>query len=141
MSHLEGASSWSYFRVVIAFLVSPLVVPIILGLLADNIEPPSVEKVIKYLPLFSFLTYLVAAVIGGPVYLVFRELKIQSMWAYSLAGLAIGLLVFLLVQVFIYAWHADMGLGVAFTFSRTLATTVFWIIAKWTPRSRPIRFI
>ena len=129
----QRRDEWNALRIVAGFLFAPLVAPVVLAVGADSSEPLSLWKIGKYFPLFSLLTYLVTAIVGIPLYLWFRHRQIRKFWPYPLVGLAVGSMIFLLLEMFVYAWYADLELGVALGIAGTLTTCVFWVIAVWRP--------
>ena len=81
------------FRVWLAFVVAPLVTPVVF-VVVEVLEGrvTNWQALFGYLLVFSAFTYPSVAVFGVPSYLIFRKWRVTSVGAYALAGAVIGLL-------------------------------------------------
>ena len=120
-------------RVFVGFLIAPTAA-IIVFMLGGESEIPLPQDWPEYFVGYGFFVYAATALFGGPAYLLFKARGWSSLTSYAVAGAAIGLLVFVVLEVFVYYWRADIGLSGTCMLAGTLATTVFWLISEWSPR-------
>jgi len=121
-------------RLLAAFLVTPLVPPVLAFLISNSRDGVWVAKFA--LP-FSIVTTLVVAL---PLHILFSKLEWASVWAYMLIGACCGLV----AVVFIFAgtvmnafaahvpgpWASIAVLSIVFGVLGSLSGLVFWLVAR-----------
>lgn len=121
-------------RVLAAFIVTPLVPPVLAFLLSNSRDGAWVAKFA--LP-FSIATTLVIAL---PLHMLFRKLEWASVWAYMLIGACCGVaaVMFLFASTVMNAfamhaqepWTSIAALSVIFGVLGCLSGLVFWLVAR-----------
>jgi hypothetical protein len=90
--------------VILAFLVSPALVPIVLFLplgagVRDNSEWELIAALL-FVSLYALpIAYAAELVLGIPAWLLFRHFKVRSLWAFAIAGAGIGWLAMFLLSI------------------------------------------
>ena len=81
-------SWWDAVRIPIAFLVAPLVVPLLAVLVLD--APLSDPSIVALLIVVTFATYVGVAAFGVPTFLLMRSRQWTEFWMALTAGFIIG---------------------------------------------------
>ena len=115
----------NYRRLFLAFLVSPLMALFVFIVTTMALGVPSGEILIGlifYIP----LTYLVAAVLGLPMFLLSRSLGWKNVFAYILGGATVGLIEALFL---LGLFSRNMGLEFLLCpIAGGLSALLFWLI-------------
>ena len=93
-------------RIILAFLVAPLMTPVVF-IVVDSVRGLShmPERILGYFLLYGPFAYLATAIFGIPAYFLFRALRWNNALLFVLGGAVIGLIVsFLLLN-----WHPAAG--------------------------------
>ena len=120
----------SYGRLVLAFLVSPLMTPltfiVTVAYRGDISSRPEVIPVV--FALYTPFAYLVAAALGIPAFLLFRRLGLNHLLFYVLGGAAIGLITALVILGLLTSWSVLLGDYVWCSVAGALSASMFWMI-------------
>jgi hypothetical protein len=94
---------WDNVRTPIAFLVAPLVVPLIVAAYVP-IRFPHDPAAATAVPLSVFVSYFGAVIFGVPTYLFLRARQLTAFWIASVAGFIVGVMMW-------YVFFALLGLS------------------------------
>ncbi len=78
------------YRLVLALAVAPLAAPIVFFLAFRAAGEESELSLWDFFVLFGIPAYLVAAILGLPLAVVFRALSLRSFWLHVAAGFLLG---------------------------------------------------
>lgn len=130
-----SSSSSSFLRLVAGFAVAPIMPALVLaaGLLAVGDE--HARETLQYAPYAAFASYPIALVFGVPMFLVLRWRRWQGWRTYLLAGLALGVLLFVLSLVLsedgAEGLPGHLRVMLPFLVASTVAASLaFWLIAR-----------
>jgi hypothetical protein len=85
----ELTSWWNDVRIGMAFVVAPLAAPVVVSMkFGFSGEPENTISIVA--PTSLVLGYLGIILLGPPVYLALRALKLTAFWIAPLAGFAVG---------------------------------------------------
>lgn len=114
-------------RVVLAFVISPAVVPLVVTALAVADKVRLHESVIVG-SIYAAFTYGAAVVVGIPAFYVFSRKGWTKWWQYAVAGAAIG--IGILFGMSAAARESVLpSVALLFIAMGVVSTTVFWLIA------------
>jgi hypothetical protein len=118
------------YRVVLGFLLGPLVPGLLIGILIV-IQHGPLQSIGFCIWLAALLGYPIAVVFGVPLFLLMRRLNWIQMYYYALIGPILGVVSVALYCVYsrpTYAWPTDWFVKGAFM--GVLATVSFWLIVR-----------
>lgn len=142
-------SWWDAVRTPIAFLVAPLVVPLLAVLVLD--EPLSDPSIVAILIVVTFATYFGVAAFGVPTFLFMRSRQWTEFWMALTAGFIIGTVMWYVGASFFRLWLGNhlsdvlSSLGAAAEWSMALrvgavpgtaVAAILWLIARPDRRAR-----
>jgi len=115
-------------RMILAFVVAPLAVPLVFQSLTTMLRGDGGETPISVWGVVLIFSYAVELLLGIPLWLTFRRYRITYLWAYAFTGGLIGwiagrLILGDMVASPIYRDALCICAGVT-------ATLIFWMIAR-----------
>jgi hypothetical protein len=121
----------SYIRLYLAYLVSPLVLPlaiIVYGMLYNPFHKDMIIGIITLTPLY----YFAALVFGVPMFFLYRALRWENVFVYILGGAIIGSVSTLLFLGLLDYWgqsnaKPELGALVMMSFIGGLSGLVAWL--------------
>lgn len=116
-------SWWDAVRIPIAFLVAPLVVPLLAVLVLD--APLSDPSIVALLIVVTFATYVGVAAFGVPTFLLMRSRQWTEFWMALTAGFIIGTVMW---YVGSSLFHFSLGSRLSDVLS-SLGTAAEWSMA------------
>lgn len=96
-------------RIIAAFLLSPLMTPLVFILTVACREGlvDALDSIPLILLIYTPFAYLAMVIFGLPAFLVFRALGLSTFPAYIIAGALFGLITTWLIAKFIFDWTID----------------------------------
>ena len=128
-------SHLNQIRLLLAYLLSPLVVPVaiyIASLMAYGIDAYSSDKVLTTTFSSIWYTYILVLIFGAPSLYVLKLKEADSLLNLTLTGATIGLLSAGLMSVF--GGSFQLVLYFLFVGSGALLGALFWFIALYQPK-------
>lgn len=123
---------WDAIRVPVAFMVAPLGAPMIVGLLflSGLLDDP--EFLLRDPKVFTFYVgmtgsaaYVVTLVVGVPLFLILRRLKLTEFWLAPAVG---GVLPWIAILIFVGPMQVSVILLAALC--GATVGTILWVIAR-----------
>ena len=119
-----------YRRIILALLVSPLMTPLtfLLAFIFRSSPPPSASGVPVIFALYTPFAYAATAVLGIPMFFVFRALKWTNVLAYILGGAVIGLVTASVIFGLLISWTVGSSIFVWCVVAGAWSASVFWLV-------------
>jgi len=122
-------------RLLVAFLLSPLIVPVaiyIVSLMAYGIDTYNADKTLATSISSIWYTYLVVLILGAPSLYVLQRKQADNLLNLTIVGAVIGLLSAILLSLFSgsFKWVLYLLFGV----SGLLLGVLFWFMALYQPQ-------
>jgi hypothetical protein len=110
---------------IVGFLVAPLIAALILSATTRLVPPSDIIARIGMLPVFYYFSAVATCLLGLPVFLIFRRLRLLRWWSVLASGFVIGALMGALVGESNHAQLPDMLLMAG---AGAVAALGFWAI-------------
>jgi len=127
-------------QIVAAFLISPLIVPLVFSLAVFMIDAYNLGTFSPQEPLYGILdfsifglpyAYLAELLLGVPAWLVFRYFRIRSFPAFAAGGAFLGLLFYLIWE----GWPGDLSFAAICVTAASVSAILFRAIAFLKPKT------
>jgi hypothetical protein len=117
-------------RIILAFLVSPLIAPLtfLFAFIFRSSPPPSASGLPVIFALYAPFAYAATAVLGIPMFFVFRALRWTNVLAYILGGALMGLVTSSVVFGLLINWTVGVGVFVWCAVAGAWSASVFWLV-------------
>jgi len=128
-------SHLNQIRILFAYLLSPLVVPIVIyiaSLMAYGIDAYNSDNVLTTTFNSIWYTYILVLILGGPSLYVLKLKQVDNLLNLTIAGAVIGLLSAVLMSIL--GGSFQLVLYFLFGCSGALFGALFWLIALYEPK-------